>query len=169
VTFSTGTAAVTTQGLTQFMLTGAAGLQHRMGRTWAAGASFDRRLNVIAGIPQPIVANGFTSTVGGLLRGQLGLRLRGSLMQGRLGLPTSRADLQAVSGAAGLGAVTTFTTEVRALYTLRRGWQWYGEYFFYQHELSNPGLLSQGVPASLTRNGVRTGVEFQAALMRRRR
>jgi hypothetical protein len=169
VTFSTGSAVVTTEGLTQYMMTGAAGLQHRIGRTWTAAAGFDRRLNLIEGIPQPVVANGFTTTVGGLLGRRAGLRLRGSMMQGRLGLPQSGADAAAQSGTAGIGTITTFTTEVRVLYPLWHGWQWYGEHFYYQHQLANPGILSQGVPASLTRSGLRTGVELQMALLRRRR
>lgn len=169
VTFSSGGAAVTTEGLTQYMMTGAAGLQHKIGRTWTAAAAFDRRLNLIEGIPQPVVANGLTTTVGGLLGRRAGLRLRSSMMQGRLGLPQSSADAAAQNGAAGMGTITTFTTEVRVLYPLWRGWQWYAEHFYYQHELSNPGVLSQGVPPSLTRSGLRTGVELQMALLRRRR
>ena len=169
VTFSSGGAVITTEGLTQYMMTGTAGLQHRMGRSWTAAAAFDRRLNVIEGIPQPVVANGLTTSVGGLLGRRAGLRLRGSMMQGRLGLPLSSADPADETGAAGLGTIRTFTTEVRVLYPLWHGWQWYGEHFYYQHELSNPGILSQGVPASLTRSGLRTGVELQMALLRRRR
>ena len=169
VTFSSGGAAVTTEGLTQYMMTGTAGLQHRIGRTWTAAAAFDRRLNLIEGIPQPVVANGLTTTVGGLLGRRAGLRLRGSLMQGRLGLPMSSADAAAQGGSAGIGEIRTFTTEVRVMYPLWHGWQWYAEHFYYQHELSNPGVLSQGVPPSLTRSGLRTGVELQMALLRRRR
>ena len=90
-------------------------------------------------------------------------------MQGRLGLPQSSADAAAQSGTAGIGTIRTFTTEVRVLYPLWHGWQWYGEHFYYQHELSNPGILSSGVPPSLTRSGLRTGVELQMALLRRRR
>jgi len=169
VNFSSGGALVTAEGLTQYMMTGAAGLQHRIGRSWTAAAAFDRRLNLIEGIPQPVVANGFTTTVGGLLGRKAGLRLRGSMMQGRLGLPQSSADATAQSGTAGIGTITTFTTEVRVLYPLWHGWQWYAEHFYYQHELANPGILSQGVPPSLTRSGLRTGVELQMALLRRRR
>jgi hypothetical protein len=169
VTFSSGAAAITTEGLTQYMITGTGGLQHRISRTWTAAAAFDRRLNMIEGIPQPVIANGLTTTVGGLFGRRTGLRLRGSLMDGRVGVPVSAADRAAQTSAAGFGTIKTYTTEARVFYTLWSGWQWYAEQFYYQHELSNPGILSQGVPASLTRTGVRTGVEFQTVLMRRRR
>jgi hypothetical protein len=169
VNFSTGGAAVTTEGLTQYMMTGTAGLQHRLSRSWTAAAAFDRRLNMIEGIPQPVIASGLTTSVGGLFSRRAGLRVRGSMMQGHLGLPVSAADAAAHTGAAGLATITTFTSDVRLLYTVWHGWQWYTEYFYYQHELSNPGILSQGVPASLARKGMRTGVEFQTALLRRRR
>ena len=169
VTFSSGAAAISTEGITQYLVTGAAGLQHKIGRSWTAAAAFDRRLQVMEGIPQPVVANGLTTTVGGLFGRRAGLRLRGSMMQGRLGVPVGPSDVATDTTAGGLGSITTFTTEVRVLHTLWQGWQWYAEHFYYQHDLSNPGLLSQGVPASLTRSGVRTGVELQMALLRRRR
>src|SRR5437867_2790990 len=81
VNFSTGGAAVTTEGLTQYMMTGTAGLQHRLSRSWTAAAAFDRRLNMIEGIPQPVIASGLTTTVGGLFSRRAGLRVRGSMMQ----------------------------------------------------------------------------------------
>jgi hypothetical protein len=166
LTFSSGAAAISTEGITQYLATGAAGLQHRIGRSWTASATFDRRLQVLEGISQPVVANGLTTTVGGMFGRRAGMRVRGSMMEGRLGVPVAATT---ETTAPGLGTITTFKTEARVLYTLWRGWQWYAEHFYYQHDLSNPALLSTGVPASLTRSGVRTGVELQMALLRRRR
>lgn len=162
VAFSTGAAAATTELATDYMVTGAASLQHALGRTWNASVTFDRRLSVMEGIPQPVAANTLNTALGGMFGRHMGVRVRTSSILGRIGL-SARAG-------AGVPANTTaFTTESRVFVIFWRRWQWYAEHYYYQHALSNPEILAQTVAPRLTRGGLRTGIDLQVTVLRRRR
>jgi hypothetical protein len=162
VAFTSGLGAVTAEGTTQYIAIGSASLQHQLARTWSAAATFGRRMNVIEGIPQPVVGNDISAALDGGIGKRAGVLVRGSLMRGQVGLP-------APDGTSSTSTISTFTTQARLLFTVWGGWQWYVEHYYYTHDAQNPEILSSGVPSSLARSGVRTGLDLNFPLLRKRR
>jgi hypothetical protein len=145
--FTSGGSIVKSEQARHYVATGSATLKREIGRSWNAVAMYDRKVDVVEGFSQPVLADTIMAGVGGYWSRRFGTTFRAAVGRGEVGLE-SRA------------AYTSFATEARGNLILFRGCQWYVEHFYYQHAASG-GTLPPGIPSHVHRRGIRTGLDVR--------
>ncbi len=149
----TGSSALTQERRTAYGLSLDAALTRTIGRTWSAGLTYRRGLQLLEGFAAP----GMSDAVSASLRGMLSRRLAVSSFvgwsTGEVGLTRDGRGYGSVTSAAGLRLALTRRSTLEA------------QYFSYQHRFADSVVLAPGLPRRLTRQGLRIGVTWRAPLL----
>ena len=138
---------------TQFHFIGSARLQHEIGRTWTAAASYRRALNVREGFDQPLMTDAVAATLGGLISRRLEMTINAGFVDAS-GTIDTRTAYQA------------FSASTNLQYALNRGVAIFARYFYYDYEFSDQAALESGLAVAAQRNGVRVGITTTLPLIR---
>jgi hypothetical protein len=156
--FSTGTSATRSarQEALRFHATGAARLNHEIGRTWVGALAYSRGLQFVETWPEPMFADSASAMLGGLInrRAQVQIvarALRGSGYSGRAG------DVTSYGGSALLGIAVTRYINTSLIYA------------YYQHGLAPSIALAPGFPHDFDGHTIRASVNLWAPLFQRAR
>jgi hypothetical protein len=135
---------------------GSANLNHRIGRTWNASASYVRGLRFVEGFREPV----FQDSVMGRLGGYIGPRTTLAFFTGWANGGFTRATTR---GRRGYDTVVAGTSLQVALTT---NLAWYAQYLHYRYSFDEQIALPGGLASRLQRNSVQTGLSFWLPLLR---
>jgi opacity protein-like surface antigen len=158
LSFTTGTTATRSaqHSALRFYATGAARLNHEIGRTWIAALAYSRGLQYVETWPEPMFADSATAMVGGLINRRSQVQVAARAMRGS-GYSGSAGDMTSYGGSALLSiAVTRY---ISAGLT----------YGYYQHGLAPSVALAPGFPHDFDGHTIRASVNLWAPLFQRAR
>ena len=159
LSFGTGTTAVKTSrsDSLRYRATGSARINHELGRTWHASASYNRGMQFIDTWPEPLFSDAATAGVGGLLnrRTQVGVMARA--MRGRSVLRSDGGQVE--SYGAGASLTVALTRHVNTGLT----------YSYYHHQFADAMVLAPGFPNDFERRSLRAFVSVWVPLFQRTR
>jgi hypothetical protein len=138
----------------QYGMTADVALTTQFGRTWQAEGGYRRGVNYIEGIRTPVLTDGLTTSVSGLLSPRVNLLVTGAYSVGQ---PTV-ADAP--------HGLTTYTADARTSVALNRTWACFAEYLYYYYDFS-AGLVPVGAPPHVARNSVRVGLMLWVPMRQR--
>ena len=149
------TAASETAGSRFVQMTGDVAIDYQFSTSWAVRGRYRRGLEYIAPLGEPVLADGFTAELSGVLTSRLDV------------LATTRYS----SGASALNRASqrfdTYGTEFRIRYALSRSWAVYGQYLYYFYDFQQGTPLPPGMPPGLERNGLRAGLTLWVPAVRK--
>ena len=138
----------------QYHLTGSASYTRQVSRTWSVLGSYQRGLNYIQGLPQPVFTDAVTASTHGFLARRTDLLVSAAYSLGDAG-PTLQSPF------------STYTGDIRVRTGLSRSLAIYTEYLYYFYDFSGTFALPPNVPSRFGRNGVRVGVSAWVPVMQR--
>ena len=130
-------------------------LTYPLSQTWSASGSIRRGLDYEPDLPTPVVNNGATLSLTGLLTPRVDIVVSGGYATGES--IVNRDSL----------FFDTYTGNARIRYAVNSRFAIFAEYLYYFYDIQNGALLLPGVPPGLTRNGVRTGLTLWMPAVRR--
>jgi len=137
------------------LLRGQVSLGYQFRRTWQARAVYRRALEHVADLPNPVLVDGFSSSVEGLASRRAELMIAAGYSSGAS--PLQRGSL----------SFDTYTGSVRMRYALTRAAALTAEYLYYYYDFRGRSSLAPGLPAALKRNAVRAGVTIWLPILGR--
>jgi hypothetical protein len=126
-----------------------ASMTYQMTRDWSSRGSYTRGLAFIDGLQAPVVSDALTALVSGFL---------GRRTDVLLSAASSVGHLQQTGAAT---PISTYTGDARLRFALSRTLATYIEYLYYDYKFQQGIQLPAGVPAGLTRNGLRLGLTLR--------
>jgi hypothetical protein len=138
----------------QFRVVGDVAVSHEIGRTWAARAAYHRGVGMVYGLNSAVFSDGASASLEGLLTRRLDFGAVGSFSTGEF---------------TQTGAPNNFNTNqasVRLRAALQQSTAVFVEYVAYRYEFDSRLGLPLGIPGSLVRQGVRTGLSLWLPLIR---
>jgi hypothetical protein len=129
----------------QYRFIGDVGLTRQFGRTWQVDGSYHRGVGFIEGITTPVIMTGWTTQTGGRLSRRTSLMVTSGYSVGEPTIPNASSGF------------STVTVNARGNVSVSRDWALYLEYLYYFYDFSS-GIVPDGVPPRMARNGVRTGL-----------
>jgi hypothetical protein len=154
LTFSFGPSIIDQNNSRQFRLVADAAISHEIGRTWAARATYHRGVGMVAGLNSAVFSDGFGAALEGLLTPRLDFSAMGSFSTGEF-TQTGTAN-----------NYDTYQASVRLRAALQQSTAVFVEYVAYRYQFDSRFGLPLGVPGSLVRQGVRTGLSLWLPLIR---
>jgi hypothetical protein len=154
LTFSVGPSMLDQNGSRQFRVVGDVAVSHEIGRTWAARATYHRGVGMVAGLNSAVFSDGFGAALEGLLTRRLDFAAMTSFSTGEF--------TQTVAA----NNYNTYQASVRLRAALQQSTAVFVEYVAYRYEFDSRLGLPLGVPGSLVRQGVRTGLSLWLPLIR---
>jgi hypothetical protein len=142
---------------TDFHVTGLATLNHEIGRSWTARASYVRSLRFVEVFSEPVFSDAVTASVDGQINRVLSANMTASYSGGSVGQRLPANDFGTFAAVAQLQAALT------------RHLAAYAEYLFYQYSVGSGVQLPVGFARALDRSGVRAGLNVWVPLLRGRR
>jgi hypothetical protein len=130
-------------------------VSYPLSHMWSASGSLRRGLEYETDLPIPVVNNGATLSLSGLLTPRVDVLLSGGYATGESIL--NRDSL----------LYNTYTGNARVRYAVSRTFALFAEYLYYYYDIRNGVLLQPGMPPGLRRNGVRTGLTLWMPAVRR--
>jgi hypothetical protein len=140
----------------RYRLVGDVTFGYPLSRTWQLRAQYRRRLEYVAGLTEPVYADGFSSSVQGNFSPTFGLVASAGYSSGYSG------QLRRAS------TFATYFGSVRVQKSLTSHLAAYGEYLYYYYDFSGSALLVPGMPRTLERNGARVGVTVWLTALQKR-
>jgi hypothetical protein len=134
------------------LVTAASGT-YQFSPNWTAGGTYERGLEFVATLHQPVFANGFNAELNGLIHPRLEVTTSTRYSSGASALYRSAP------------AYDTYGTEFRLRYALARSWAIYAQYFYYFYDFPQAPLGD--LPPDFKRNGIRVGLTLWAPVLRR--
>jgi hypothetical protein len=152
--FSSGSTAVVDAGVTRYRLIGNAGLDHEIGRTWKAQASYNRGVQYLPGFARTFYSDTAQVGVAGLLGRRLGAGLAGGFSAGQLGFgDTAEAySSQTANGDLRLAVSQTLS--------------FFAQYTYYRYGFDAGAPVPFGLPPRLDRQSIRFGISGWLPLIR---
>jgi opacity protein-like surface antigen len=129
-------------------------LSHQLGRAWSIAGVYQRRLDVVGGLPGPVFADGVSASLDGFLGRRLGVSAFGAWSEGTV-----------VSGPV-RGTYTTRAVGTGAQYGLHRTLALDARYVYYLYDFDNQALLPAGFPRQFDRHAFRIGCTWWLPLVR---
>jgi hypothetical protein len=129
----------------QYGMTAEAALTSQFGRTWQAEGGYRRGVSYIEGIQTPVLTDGLTTSVSGLLTPRINLLITGAYSVGQPTIANASHGL------------TTYTADARTSFALNRTWAFFAEYLYYFYDFS-AGIVPVGAPPHVARNSARAGL-----------
>lgn len=165
VSFGTGMAGTTRENLEetvpdrptqlQFRLIGNVSLIHEIGRTWSAGAQYNRSVRFDESWPEPISTDSVTAAVGGLI----GRRVQS---QSNIGTSRGRSGFDRTGG-----GFNGYYATSRLGFGLNRYVNMGLLYMYYRQRIGQAVLLAPGFAGSLNRQAVNAYLTVWAPLFQR--
>jgi hypothetical protein len=159
VTFSTGTAAVSDGNRTTYRATGSARLNHEMGRTWLANATYDRSVQLADVLLEPVFQDAFGAGVGGLLHRRLQFQSAIRASVGTIGF----------GGGAGGNDFDTYLASAGLGFALSRYLIMNLDYGFYHYRFDRGIALPSGIARNIDRHTIRASIGVWAPLFSKAR
>jgi len=156
--FGTGSTAISDGNTTRFQATGNARLKHEIGRTWGASVAYDRGVNFIESLRQPVFTDAVTAQFGGLFNRRVEFSANAQASFGQLGFSSSRNN-----------GFDTYYAGTALQYALTRHVSLGLNYAYYRYGFDTLFLLPQGVAQNVNRQSVRGSVNLWAPLFQRSR
>lgn len=154
VSFGSGTSAArsASRGRTRFHLTGHADLTHEIGRTWSTAAIYSRGVVFSEAWPEPLLSDGFTFTLGGLLTSRLHVdAAAGGSHGGRL-----------AGGSSTNGTFGAYTANVSSSYAINRYVSGGVSLAYYHHQFGDVFELTPGFPNGVNRRSLGAHISLWA-------
>jgi hypothetical protein len=139
----------------RYRVVGDGGFSIPLSYTWVATASIHRGLEYETSFPTPVVNNGATVGVTGLLTSRVDVTISAGVSRAESILNSTTLSINAYTG------------EANVRYALSRTLALTGGYLYYYYMMENGVLLLPGVPPGLKRNGVRVGFTLWAPALQR--
>lgn len=131
-----------------YHLLGAAEIAHQFRRTWEARAAYRSEVAYVADLNQPVLVDGVTAILTGMLRERLDLTVMGAYSRGQSALQRNSLVFDSYTGTVRIRRAVTATLAV------------YAEYLYYFYDFGAAATRAPDVPSGLERNGVRVGLTF---------
>jgi hypothetical protein len=129
-------------------------VSHQLGRAWSLAGVYQRRLDVVGGLPGPVFADGVSASLDGFVGRRLGVTAMAAWSEGTI-----------VSGPA-RGAYTTRAAGTGIQYGLHRTVALDARYVYYVYDFDNQTLLPAGFPRRFDRHAFRFGCTWWLPLVR---
>ena len=130
-------------------------VSYPLSQSWSASGSIRRGLEYETDLPTPVVNNGTSLALSGLLTPRVDILVSGGYATGESIL--NRNSL----------VFDTYTGNAKIRYAVSRTFALFAEYLYYYYDIQNGALLMPGLPPGLRRNGVRTGLTLWMPAVRR--
>jgi hypothetical protein len=130
----------------QYRFSGNVNVGYRFGRTWRANANFNRGVEFVAQLGEPVFSNAVMLVADGRLSRRVDVLITGGYATGSSAV--NRDGL----------VFDTYTGTVRLRSAISPRLALYGEYLFYYYDFSGNTIFPTGTPLGLQRNGVRLGL-----------
>jgi len=154
LTFSIGPSLIEQNNVLQYRAVIDAAVSHEIGRTWAARATYHRGFGMVAGLNSMVYSDGAGAALEGLLTRRLDFAAMGSFSTGEFTMTGAPNNYNTYQGSVRLRAALQQSTAV------------FVEYVAYRYQFDSRLGLPLGVPGSLVRQGVRTGLSLWLPLIR---
>jgi hypothetical protein len=156
--FSTGTSAISNGETTRYYVSGNANLTREIGRTWSAGLTYNRSVQFVRTLRQPVFQDAIAATYGGLANRRVQVRLTAGAALGQVGLdPTADSGYTSTFASANLGVGLSRNVGVSVGYT------------YYRYLFDNAADLPAGSLRQLNRHAVQAGLQVWAPFFQRQR
>jgi hypothetical protein len=129
-------------------------ISYDFGRTWQARLTYRRGVEYAAGISQPVLADGFSAVVEGLVTRRLDVVVSAGYSSGK-----SALNIESF--------FDTYAGNARLRYALVPSLAAYVEYLYYFYDSHGSIPLAPGLPLGLERNGIRAGLTMHLSTLRR--
>jgi hypothetical protein len=136
-------------------VSGKVALDAQLTSGWRARAAWQRGLEYIADLTQPVFVDGVMGEVGGLVSRRIEV------------LAAARYSSGASALNRGADTFDTHSADLRIRYGLTQSLAIYGEYLYYFYDFRENRRLAPGIPPVLDRNGVRVGFTLWMQPIRR--
>ena len=138
-----------------FRMQGSANVSYPFKLNWMASFSYDRSVQYVMGLTEPLLSDGMRVGVTGLL-------------SRRIDLTAGVGYASSVSAQVGSREqIKTYTTGTRIRYAFRRSMAVYSEYLYYHYDQDGLLSLSPGLPRVFEQHGVRVGFTLFAEALGR--
>jgi hypothetical protein len=154
LSFSGGSTVLESFGQARLQAVGDATLQYEIGRTWRGSARYRRGVVFVDEITGPLLSDGFSAEIDGLLSRRLELVGSGSFTRGTAGLSRDAAPYD------------MYSARTQARYALSRVAAIYAEYLFFKYRFAESVHLGGALPSYYDRHTVRAGVTVLTQLLR---
>jgi hypothetical protein len=154
LSFSTGT-SMTATGTSprRFRIVGGASLQHEIGRSWHTALGYGRRVTIHESWLEPVMSDGVTATLSGLLTRRLQFSASANGALGTVGAETNAPGFDSVSANASLSTALTRFMSIGVTYA------------YYHHRFDEGAALPFGVRPQMDRQSIRASVSLWAPLV----
>jgi hypothetical protein len=157
LSITTGSSIVSFDGRQFADITGAVSLSHLFTRNWRGQLAYNRNLNFVETLNQPLFADSANAALEGIIHRRLLMTISGGYVSGRLGLGREANDRSTLrTGTGAFSLVYAFTNYLRANF----------DYSYFQYHFSNDAVLPDGLRPSFDRNSVRGGLSLVLPLLR---
>jgi hypothetical protein len=164
VSFGTGSTATAQPdnlgGGTRFRLTGSARLNYELGRTWTAGAAYNRGAILTDAWPEPVFSDSVSLSIGGLVARRVQVSAVARAVDGRAGFARqteSQNGFNAYQAGVSVGYALTRYVNLGLVYS------------FYRNRFGSAIDLAPGFANEVDRHSVRANVSVWAPLFQRAR
>jgi hypothetical protein len=140
----------------QFRVVGTAALSHDIGRTWQAKLTYNRGAGFAGGFSEPVFSDAAVASLGGFFSRRIDFSTQGGVSFGTAG-----------QGLIANSDFRTYTAVARLRTALTPVLAFFGEYFYYKHDLGAGVGLVPGIPLKMDQNSVRLGLTVWLPLVRR--
>jgi hypothetical protein len=154
VSFRGGSAALESNGQVRVFITADASLNYELKRSWTGRLRYNRGFTFVDEIADPLLSDGLSADLNGLLSRRIDLSGSGSFRHGTVG----------VSRTAGNYDVYGARTRIR--FALSRISAVYAEYLFFHYRFADSVRLGASLPSLFDRQTVRVGVTVMTQLLR---
>jgi hypothetical protein len=136
-------------------LFGDATVSYPFNRTWHARASYNRNIEYLAQLVRPVYVDGVTAVLDGNLVGGLRFATSARYARGESAFGQETSDFD------------TYAADVTLEYSFLRALALYGGYLYYYYDFRSGTILSPELANGLERHGVRFGLTWSIAAVRR--
>lgn len=140
----------------QYRFTADVGLTHQFARTWQARAAYNRGMEFIPGLSQPVFTDAVRMSTSGFLSRRVDLMADTGVSIGQSGVATTGSD-----------QLHAYTATVRLRWALARSWAAYAEYNFYDQDLGQALDSQSTIPSIVQRNSVSAGLTMWLPILRK--
>jgi hypothetical protein len=140
----------------RYLASGSAAARYEFARTWQVRGSVQRGVEYVPEFTEPVFADGFTTSLEGLITRRLDLVMSAGYSRGASALIADSFELD------------TYTGTVRLRYALARSYALYVQAFHYRYESSGEAARLPDARRLIERTGVRAGLTFWVPVLQRR-
>ncbi|MEO5739766.1 MAG: hypothetical protein ABIS29_04135 [Vicinamibacterales bacterium] len=137
-----------------FRLQGDGYVSYPFRRNWLAAAAYDRGVQYLVGLPEPLLSDSVRAQLTGLISRRVDLSASAAYFTAESGIPGSSQNLD------------TYTGTVKIRYAFTRSVAMYSEYLYYYYDQGQSSLVP-GLPSVFEQHGIRVGVALFTTVLGR--